>query len=59
MLAADDTRLAIISGPAQFTSAGWFLPIVGPAVRKSTETLESLKPLATQLRSEGGYAPVR
>jgi hypothetical protein len=59
MLAADDTRLAIISGPAQFASAGWFLPIVGPAVRKPTETLESLKSLATQLRSEGGYAPVR
>jgi hypothetical protein len=55
-LSSDESSVAIVSGPAKIGQE-WFLPILGPELRKETDTLASLQKTASQLRRSRGYTP--
>ena len=55
-LSSDESSVAIVSGPAKI-GREWFLPILGPEIRKETDTLASLQKTASHLRRSRGYIP--
>jgi hypothetical protein len=55
-LSSDESSVVIVSGPAKI-GREWFLPILGPELRKETDTLASLQKTASRLRRSRGYTP--
>ena len=55
-LSSRESSVAIVSGPAKI-GREWFLPILGPEIRKGTVTLASLQKMASHLRRSRGYIP--
>ena len=55
-LFSDESSVAIVSGPAKIGN-GWFLPVLGPEIRRETDTFTSLQRAASHLRRSRGYTP--
>jgi len=55
-LSSDESSVAIVSGPAKI-GREWFLPVVGPEIRRETDTLASIQKTASHLRRSRGYTP--
>jgi hypothetical protein len=49
--------IAMISGPAQL-AADWYLPVIGPAASRPTDTCDSIRREAERLRKSLGYRPI-
>jgi hypothetical protein len=56
-LSSGESSVAIVSGPAKKIGREWFLPILGPEIRKETVTLTTLQKMASHLRRSLGYIP--
>jgi hypothetical protein len=55
-VSSSESSVAIVSGPAKI-GREWFLPILGPKIRKETDTFASLEKTASHLRRSRGYIP--
>jgi hypothetical protein len=50
-LCSDEASTAVISGPAKL-GAHWYLPVIGPARIKATDTARKLKKTAERVRKQ-------